>query len=168
MPLGPNTLPELLTQIELQLLQSDLSASTLPNTGFPPDLPTLDYKRVMGLPVLVEIIAVTDIGHSAFSLQNTRQARLDKADLAGLAAQRRERDGERGVGEGEPQGDEEDEGPIPKYPRGMLRFELSDGHTIIKAIEFRKIPELVLGELELGYKVRLIVCHASSVEFSRR
>lgn len=111
----------------------------------------------MGPPVLVEVIAVTDIGHSAFSLQNTRQARLDKADLAGLAAQKRERDGQQGVGEGEPQGDEEDEGPIPKYPRGMLRFELSDGHTVIKAIEYRKIPELVLGELELGYKVRPVL-----------
>ena len=47
----------------------------------------------------------------------------------------------------------EDDGPIPRYPRSMLQFRISDGSTEIDAIEYRKIPELELGETPLGYKV---------------
>ena len=65
---------------------------------------------------------------------------MDRADLAGLARE----------------GDEdatEDEGPVPKYPRGMLRLELSDGFTTVEAVEYRSIPQLRLGVTPLGYKV---------------
>jgi RecQ-mediated genome instability protein 1 len=72
-----------------------------------------------------------------------RQTRIDRADLAGLNAQRGE-DGER---------EEEDEGPIPRYPRAMLRMDLSDGTHKIRAIEYKKLPDLVLGETPLGFKV---------------
>lgn len=89
-------------------------------------------------------MALTDIGHSAFSLQNTRQTRIERADLDGLAV---ESDAE---GEGG-----EDEGPIPNYPRGMLRFELSDGATVIPAIEYRKIAQFQLGVTPLGCKVAI-------------
>jgi RecQ-mediated genome instability protein 1 len=95
--------------------------------------------------VLVEVAALTDIGVSAFSLQTTRQTRIDREDLAGLHAARGE-DGERA---------EEDEGPIPRFQRSMLSMQLCDGTHTLKAIEFRKIPQLVLGETPLGYKVSL-------------
>jgi RecQ-mediated genome instability protein 1 len=49
------------------------------------------------------------------------QARLDRADL-GLAQEENEH-AER----------DEDEGPVPRFSRGMLRFELSDGLTTIRA-----------------------------------
>lgn len=40
----------------------------------------------------------------------------------------------------------EEEGPIPRYPRGTLRLQLSDGSTTLNAFEYRKIPQLVLSE----------------------
>ena len=86
---------------------------------------------------------MTDIGHSAFALQNVRQARIERADLAGLAGE-----------EDENQDEGEETGSVPKYPRSMLRFQLSDGATVLEAIEYRKIPELELGVTPLGYKVR--------------
>lgn len=108
-------------------------------TGFPPDVLTLNNVRLTGPPILVEIVAIMEIGQSAFSLQNVRQTRVDREDLAGLA------------GSDE---DAEDEGPIPKYTRSMLRLELSDGTSILPAIEYRRLPELELGVTPPGYKVR--------------
>ena len=84
---------------------------------------------------------MTEIGHSAFSLQNVRQARIERADLAGLAGE-----------EGEDQDGGEDAGSVPKYPRSMLRFQLSDGTRILEAIEYRKIPQFELGVTPLGCK----------------
>lgn len=92
-------------------------------------------------PLLVEITSITEIAHSAFSLLNTHQTRVDRADL-GLAQD-----------ENAEQPRDEDEGPIPRFPRGMLRFELSDGLTTFRAIEFRSLPQLELGTTPLGYKV---------------
>ena len=97
-------------------------------------------------PLLVEIRSITEIAHSAFSLLNTHQTRVDRADL-GLA---RDEDNQQ-----EPRQQDEDEGPIPRFPRGMLRFELSDGHTRFRAIEYRSVPDLVLGETPLGYKASI-------------
>ena len=106
-------------------------------TGIPRNIGTAKKGTVGVPPVLVQITSITEIGHSAFTLRNTRQTRIDRADLAGLA----EEDGG------------EDDGPIPRYPRSMLQFRISDGSTEIDAIEYRKIPELELGETPLGYKV---------------
>ena len=117
----------------------------LPGTGLPRNVAELNNTKLQGLPILVEIVSMTEIGHSAFSLQNVRQARIEKADLAGLAGE-----------EDENQEDGEEAGPVPKYPRSMLRFQLSDGATVLEAIEYRKIPELELGVTPLGYKVRLL------------
>ncbi|KZT29831.1 hypothetical protein NEOLEDRAFT_1166674 [Neolentinus lepideus HHB14362 ss-1] len=130
-------LQRILDNVESQLLQSDLRDSMIPGTGLPLDISEYNGKRLRG-PVLVEVTAITDIGHSAFSLQNVRQTRLDKADLAGLG-----------------QEDDEEEGPIPRYPHSMLRFELSDGNISVGAIEYRKLPQLVLGQTPLGFKIIL-------------
>lgn len=89
--------------------------------------------------------AITEIGHSAFSLRNVRQARIDKADMAGLAAQ------ERDEGEQPPQ-DGEDY-TIPSYPRSTLRFVLSDGFRTLEAMEYRRLPSINLGDTPLGCKV---------------
>ena len=56
--------------------------------------------------------------------------RLERADLAGLA-------GEEGDGQ-----DGEEEGPVPKYPRSLLRFQLTDGSTVLEAIEYRRIHNI--------------------------
>lgn len=116
----------------------------LPGTGLPPNIAFINNTKLPGPPVLVEIISLTEIGHSAFNLQNVRQARIERADLAGLAEE-----------DGENQEDGEETGPVPKYPRSMLRFQLSDGMTVLEAIEYRRIPELQLGVTPLGYKVSL-------------
>jgi RecQ-mediated genome instability protein 1 len=127
---------EIISNIDTQLLNSDLHDSMLTGTGFPPDIGNAENTRLRGH-ILVQIQGITEVGHSAFSLQNVRQTRIDRADLAGLTAD-----------------DEEDEGPIPTYPRSMLRFDLSDGSQAVRAIEYRRLPELVLGVTPLGYKVR--------------
>src|SRR4051794_3555519 len=102
---------DIITNVETQLLESDLRDSMLRGTGLPADIGGANNVRLRGPPILVEVVALTEIGHSAFNLQNVRQTRIDREDLAGLI------------------GDDvaaEDEGPIPRYPRTMLQFELSD------------------------------------------
>ncbi|KAI0091295.1 hypothetical protein BDY19DRAFT_696571 [Irpex rosettiformis] len=130
----------ILYNVDSQLLQSDLSDSMLEGTGLPPNISELDDVALHGPPVLVEIVAITEIGHSAFSLQSTRQARLERADLAGLA---------------EEEENEDEDGAVPNYPRSMLKFHLSDGSTVLEAIEYRRIPEIQLGVTPLGYKLQL-------------
>ncbi|KAH7913564.1 hypothetical protein BJ138DRAFT_604768 [Hygrophoropsis aurantiaca] len=124
-----------IAHVESQLLQSNLEDSMVPGTGLPANITNMVKEKLSGHPILVELRSITDIGQSAFSLQNTRQTRIDRADLAGLAPEA-----------------EEDEGPIPRYPRGMLMFTLSDGSTLINAIEYRSLPQLELGVTPLGFK----------------
>lgn len=152
--------------VEAQLLQSNLADSTVPGSGIDPLLVASNpgparprpstarrtarhappQKKTTGAtPLLVEIKSITEIAHSAFNLLNTHQTRLDRADL-GLAH-------EDNNAELHP---DEDEGPVPKFPRGMLRFELSDGLTTFRAIEFRSLPQLELSTTPLGYKVRIL------------
>ena len=135
---------QFIQHVEAQLLQSNLADSTVPGSGIDPLLVAPRQKKTTGpTPLLVEITSITEIAHSAFSLLNTHQTRIDRADL-GLAQEEDE--------QAEQQRDE-DEGPVPRFPRGMLRFELSDGLTTFRAIEFRSLPQLELGTTPLGYKV---------------
>jgi RecQ-mediated genome instability protein 1 len=135
MGVDPNDFEALRSHVEEQFLQSSLSDSVVRNTGFPaPDSHDVRIKNT-----LCEVLVITEIGHSAFSLKNVRQARVDKEDLAGLAGDM----------------DDGEDYSIPKYPRSMLRFELSDGFKTMRAIEYRRIPDLELGVTPLGTKVRI-------------
>jgi len=96
-----------------------------------------------GPPVLVQIVEITDIGVSAFQLEQIRAAREERI-LAGVGDEENEEDGDIEV---------EGEGPMPKYPRGTLHFQVSDGAIIFEAMEYRPIPQLGLGTTKLGYKV---------------
>lgn len=127
---------DMISNVDTQLLNSDLKDSTLAGTGFPMNIGLAEEARLWGR-TLVQIQSIMEIGHSAFSLQNIRQTRVDRADLTGLASDN----------------DEDEDGPVPKYPRSMLRFDLSDGSQILPAIEYRRLPELELGVTPLGYKV---------------
>ena len=129
-------------------MDSDLKDSTQPGTGFPENIAATN-TTVQGPSILVQIVDIAEIGHSAFSLTNVRQTRLDQEDLAGLARQDEEEN------ENQDPADE-DVGPIPKYPRSMLKLHLSDGSVTVPAIEFKRIPGLELGVTPLGCKV--IVC----------
>lgn len=143
--ISPHDTQKLTRVLETALLDSDLKDSMQPGTGFPEGATTANNLVVQGS-ILVQIVDITEIGHSAFSLTNVRQTRLDQEDLAGLARQNEEEN------ENQNQADD-DAGPIPKYPRSMLKLHLSDGFVTVLAIEFRKIPELELGVTALGCKV---------------
>ena len=146
--INPHDTKRLTDATEEALLDSDLKDSMQPGTGFPDGITAAGDLAVQGSSVLVQIVDITEIGHSAFSLTNVRQTRLDQEDLAGLARQNEEE----GENENENQVDE-DVGPIPKYPRSMLKLQLSDGTVTVPAIEFKRIPGLELGVTPLGCKV---------------
>ncbi|KAH9037843.1 hypothetical protein EDB85DRAFT_2085721 [Lactarius pseudohatsudake] len=142
--LDPATdMAKIMEHVESQLLMSDLTDSMVSGSGLPHDLPGLRKGSLSGPPVLVQILALTEIGHGAFNLMNIRQAKIDRADLSGLA---------RGDND-----DEADEGPVPNYPRSMLHFQLSDGTIRLNAIEYKKIPQLDLENTPLGYKSRMLL-----------
>lgn len=143
--ISPHDTQKLTRALESALLDSDLKDSMQPGTGFPEGVTSANNLSIQGS-ILVQIVDITEIGHSAFSLTNIRQTRLDQEDLAGLTRQNEEEN------ENENQADE-DAGPIPKYPRSMLKLHLSDGSVTVPAIEFKKIPELELGVTVLGCKV---------------
>lgn len=101
-----------------------------------------------GGPILVQIDEMMEIGNSAFTLTNVRQARKDGTDMSGLAV-----------------GDEEEGGEgarEAKYPRGILSLTLSDGSVSMKAIEYKRIAELTLGETPLGFKVSSLLFQAKN------
>ncbi|KZT53243.1 hypothetical protein CALCODRAFT_417439, partial [Calocera cornea HHB12733] len=135
--IAPNDTRELTQNIESQLLQSDLHDSTLVNTGLQDNAAALHGVNLPPF-LLLQVVSIMEIGHSAFSLRNTRQAWIEKADLAGLAG-------------GDDEADDQ-AGDTPRYPRSMLSLELSDGYNNIKAIEFRRLDALKLGVTPLGFK----------------
>ncbi|TFK70336.1 hypothetical protein BDN72DRAFT_766730 [Pluteus cervinus] len=154
----PADFQPLIQSIQEQLLLSDLSDSMIPGTGLPLHIgnPETDNATLTGPGVLVQIVSMTDIGVSAYKLDQTRgvrEERIRARAIAGAGAA----DGQQGEGEEEPDEDVIGEGPIPKYTRSMLKLGLSDGTTTIQAIEYKPLPELVLGETELGFKVSPLI-----------
>jgi RecQ-mediated genome instability protein 1 len=148
---------ELAKQVELQLLQSDLADSMQRQTGFPASIHNMKNgvigTRASGGGILVQINAITEIGASAFTLKNVRQARMDKADMTGLTKDKIDTEaGEDQVNSTAREVDEEDV-TMPSYPRSMLSLMVTDGNLQIKAIEYKKINDLKLGETPLGCKV---------------
>ncbi|KAJ4500805.1 hypothetical protein C8R41DRAFT_750976 [Lentinula lateritia] len=135
---------KIIQEVEVQLLESDLRDSMLHGTGIPNNVANINtaYSKLTGPPILVQIEAITDVGVSAYSLHKTRLIREERRDA-----------GEEQ--EGEADGEVEGEGPIPNYTRSMLRLELSDGATTLRAAEYRPIHELTLGHTPLGYKLQI-------------
>ncbi|KAK7033219.1 DUF1767 domain-containing protein [Favolaschia claudopus] len=143
--LDPATnMPRIIEQVESQLLQSDLCDSMSHGTGIPHALLTATVGTLRG-PVLVEIVSLTEVGSSALALDQVRVAREERiAAGAGLGDEENEADL-----------DVDGEGPVPDYPRSVLRFELNDGASTIPAFEYRPLPDLKLGATPLGYKMIL-------------
>ncbi|KAJ3993174.1 hypothetical protein F5050DRAFT_763719 [Lentinula boryana] len=143
--LNPDTdMPQIIEEVEAQLLESDLRDSMVHGTGIPKDIANFNtaHSKLTGPPILVQIEAMTDVGVSAYSLNKTRLIREERRDA-----------GEEQ--EGEADDEVEGEGPIPNYTRSMLRLELSDGSTTLRAAEYRPIPELTLGGTPLGFKLQI-------------
>ncbi|KAH8099966.1 DUF1767-domain-containing protein [Cristinia sonorae] len=133
---------EIYQAVEDELLRSDLCDSMLPGTGLPENINELDGAPIPGSPIMVEILSMEEVGHSAFSLLNVMEARSDDE---------KERAKREAAGEEE---DEDAEQMIkPKFPRSMLRFLLSDGFNTIQAFEYAPLPEIEFGETPLGHKV---------------
>lgn len=100
-----------------------------------------------GLEIRVEVVSIMEIASSAFNLNQTRQAREERMKAGDVDD------------EGEGDIEVEGEGPMPKYSRGMLKFQLTDGTTMLPAIEYRPLPDLSLESTPLGYKV---ICFGKS------
>jgi RecQ-mediated genome instability protein 1 len=133
----------LLDEVEHQILESSFTESMLPGTGLPTysAVPTTTMT-LEGLEIRVEIVSIMEIANSAFSLNQTR-----------LAREERMKAGDVDDGEGEGDIEVEGEGPMPRYSRGMLKLQLTDGTTVLPAIEYRLLPNLSLENTPLGYKV---------------
>ncbi|EGG07716.1 uncharacterized protein MELLADRAFT_62483 [Melampsora larici-populina 98AG31] len=139
---------QLIKKIETQLLLSDLSSSTssinspLPLTiSLTNSLPNLPKQICLSdRGILVQIQSITEIAHSALSLESTYLKRKNHA-------QGRDR-----VLDLDDDDTLDRKEPI-RFPRAMLKFELSDGHTSVNAIEYRRIDGLELGETPLGCKL---------------
>lgn len=130
-----------------QYLFSDLAQSTTPTTN---PIPSDAHKiRLFTKPTLLQILGMTEIGSSAFQLQTVAEQRKDI--INGTTLIRRMDD--------ELNDDEEEaikEGKMPVYPRGMLKFELTMGDgRVVDAIEYKKVPGILLGETSLGAKMRM-------------
>lgn len=133
----------LVDALEHQILESNLCHSMLPGTGLPVHVGIPTTTTILqGHEILVEIASLTEITHSAFNLNQVRVAREERM-----------KDDNVEEGEGEGDVEVEGEGPMPKYPRGMLKLQLTDGTTMLPAIEYRTLPELSLEHTPLGFKV---------------
>ena len=195
-------MPGLIKAIEVQLLSSDLSTSVIPpstdssflraNSQPDPDPNTYEPKRVLfrapesDLPnknntkkagVLVQIVQVDDVAHSALSLKETLEEKKEARKLAakgGRHAGGGGGDGGRIMDLNEEDDDEEDDldaeakrralllggggqgAQGPSFPRGNGRFVLTDGGPAQwTAFELQRIAGLGLEELRLGTKVRV-------------
>ena len=91
---------------------------------------------------------MTEIGSSAFQLQTVAEQRKDI--LSGQTLIRRMDDEEEDGSEEEEKGQK-----LPAYPRGMLKLELGSGDgSVIKAVEYRRLDGIKLGETGLGAKLQ--------------
>ncbi|WWD02299.1 hypothetical protein V865_000338 [Kwoniella europaea PYCC6329] len=131
-------------EVHTQFLYSDLSQSTLLSRSFPPAQTELHEIVLFPRPTILQIHHVSEIGHSAFQIQHTMEQRSEV--LSGQTLIRRMDDEEGNE-------NEVDSGKVPPYPRSMLKLELSDGRRTVKAMEYRRINGLVLGQTSLGCKL---------------
>jgi RecQ-mediated genome instability protein 1 len=156
--------------IQTQLLLSNLEHSVLPQPLYPipgklatlPQEPSLVHDIFLYGPekkdaILLQIVSISEVGHSAFQTKNTMEQR--KEALSGVGRIRRIRDhmgpGDGNNANGDQQPDEEDNEPddVPPYPRSMLMLDVSDGYRVMRAMEYKRIDALKLGETALGCKV---------------
>ncbi|KAL0574987.1 hypothetical protein V5O48_006975 [Marasmius crinis-equi] len=134
-------LDKIIDEVESQLLASDLRDSMVHGSGIPARIADNDTtKSTLSGPILVQIESITDIGVSAYNLNKTMSIREERR-AAGES------------NEGEADDEVEEEGPIPEFTRSMLRFEICDGSTTMRAMEYRRIPQLKLGQTPLGFKL---------------
>jgi RecQ-mediated genome instability protein 1 len=168
-------MPQLIKQVENQLLLSQLSTSTISTLSLLPhplpDRPTTLFPT-KAASVLLQVMAIEEIAQPALSLLRILKERqqLDKLRLANEGIDDAEKERRRARREGA----EEDEAGEGEWVRGVMKFELSDGHNSVKGVEWKRIPGFSLEETKLGCKVSLVItavyeeCLANQVDFDLR
>ena len=131
---------------EEHLLWSNFRDSMEHGSGFPTNINHPSTFTVFEGPILLELVSMTDIGTSALVLEHFRLLReaevlrhrsiaadrwinLSLDDLAGLRPL------------------------LTPYPRNTLKLLLTDGLTLLEAIEFSPLRQFALGTTPLGCKV---------------
>ncbi|KAI5478173.1 DUF1767 domain containing protein [Pseudohyphozyma bogoriensis] len=146
----PNTpAPQLIKLVESQLLQSDLSTSTLAprSSRFPTPLPTQLFPGVARqCAVLVQVVAIDEVGFPALGIYDTLKS---KRDARGVPVKIKVGDEDENGAEGE---FEDKEGV---YPRGLVRITVSDGFSEVEGFERKRVNGLGLEECGLGTKLML-------------
>lgn len=140
-------------QILLASLESCCESGPLPAQDLSETRSMMIASGVRGS-ILVQVESIFDAGESALSIKNIHEQRKEEARIkqrGGNADRARIIDN---LDDGEAE-----KGP-PKYPRSMLTLQLSDGFTVMKAIEYKRIPGLSLDETKLGSKVRFCLLNA--------
>lgn len=196
-PAAKASVPNLIKAVEVQLLSSDLSTSVIPPSSLPgfdsrPDARSKKQllfassggpasqtgpKKKSG--ILVQVIEVDDVAHSALQLSDilTEKREARKVAAKGGAAAGAVNAGRIMDLDEHADGDAAAEdleaaakrkampaGVEPVYPRGSGRFVVNDGgESRWTAFELQRIPGLGLEEIKLGTKVRQTVpfCQAS-------
>ncbi|KAF5325933.1 hypothetical protein D9611_000193 [Ephemerocybe angulata] len=134
--------------LERKMLHTSLSEVTTRGSGLPPGiaLPTM-YTTLKG-PIVLEIVHMTDVGVSAFVLEQVHLNR-ERAAYRRLCA---EDDSLSGLTLGEK--GHSDSVATPAYPRHCLRLTLSDGNSEIEALELIGKPfSFVLGETPIDVPI---------------
>ena len=111
----------------------------LAGTGIPADALGAVHTVIRGS-ILVEVVGMTDIGHSASTLLQVYESRVEYKKQAELRRAN---------------GDEEQQKPMPKFPRSMLQLQLSDGQSVLPVIEAKTLSQFELGETPLGFKASI-------------
>lgn len=132
-------------KLDDRALFTPLSILAEPGTGIPDStlLPTM-CTHIEG-PIVLELVHLTDIGLSAFTIEKVRQARARSFYIKLLAL---------GMN-GEVVSDDKllsIRGKLPSYPHKCLKLVLSDGTNELEAIELEPL-DLQLGRTAMGVKV---------------
>ncbi|TCD69359.1 hypothetical protein EIP91_007915 [Steccherinum ochraceum] len=144
-------------RMEHHYLGSRLEDSTLPGTGLPATIDTLDNEMMKCPPVLVEITTMDEVGQSAFSLLNVANERAEhwKRAEKKRVAEWRIPPGDDQERDPDAEYSDDPDDPRPQYPRSLLQFQLSDGDRTLSAFEYKPLHDIVLGETPLGCKILL-------------
>ncbi|KAJ3547517.1 hypothetical protein NMY22_g1619 [Coprinellus aureogranulatus] len=135
--------------MDVALKCSSFAMAAIPGTGLPNRINEPKVDHFLRGPVILELVHVTEIGISAFTLERVRQDRerklfLDRVAHTGTLETRASCNRNR-TGHGELQ---------LEYPRKCLKFFLSDGFLELQAIELEQLP-FKLGQTPMGTKIRL-------------
>lgn len=133
-------------ELKRRILHAKFSDIMKAGTGLPLRIGSPSVHTTLEGPIVLELVHLTDVGVSAFSLEKVRQDRDQTFYLDLLAlARARETASQRTL--------QEIRHSLPDYPRGVLKLYLSDGSTELQALELKRLP-LQLGQSAMGLKVR--------------